>query len=155
MSFLFPTHEIFIFIGDSVAILCRGKEARRLTGAIILKMVWNGVHFKVQKILKNSLDLSNHLHLQWKFKLRTGKFAWGLKVKHCWALSTNFSSADLMQNIWCIFVVGWSFQYNCILYYRWYNLEPRGIQNILILFVARKNCDKVVSKFVVKVKVNE
>ena len=30
------------------------------------------------------------LHLQWKFKLWAGKFAWGVKAKHCWALSTNF-----------------------------------------------------------------
>ena len=29
-------------------------------------------------------------HLQWKFKLWPGKFAWGVKSKHCWALSTNF-----------------------------------------------------------------
>ena len=29
-------------------------------------------------------------HLQWKFKLWAGMFAWGNKAKHCWALSTNF-----------------------------------------------------------------
>ena len=34
---------------------------------------------------------SHHLHLQWKFKLLTGKFTKGNKAKHCWALSTNFS----------------------------------------------------------------
>ena len=28
-------------------------------------------------------------HLQWKFKLWEGKFAWGVKTNHCWALSTN------------------------------------------------------------------
>ena len=28
-------------------------------------------------------------HLQWKFKLWTGKFSWGEKAKHCWSLSTN------------------------------------------------------------------
>ena len=33
---------------------------------------------------------SHHPHLQWKFKLWAGKFAWGVKTKHCWALSTNF-----------------------------------------------------------------
>ena len=33
---------------------------------------------------------SHHLHLQWKLKLWAGKFAWGVKAKHCWALSTNF-----------------------------------------------------------------
>ena len=34
--------------------------------------------FKVEKILKVSLDL---IHLQWKFKLWAGKFAWGVKGK--------------------------------------------------------------------------
>ena len=29
-------------------------------------------------------------HLQWKFKLCVGEFAWGIKAKHCWALSRNF-----------------------------------------------------------------
>ena len=33
---------------------------------------------------------TNHLHLQWKFKLWVGKFTWDVKAKHCWALSTNF-----------------------------------------------------------------
>ena len=33
---------------------------------------------------------SHHLHLQWKSKLWAGKFAWGVKAKHCWALSTYF-----------------------------------------------------------------
>jgi len=33
---------------------------------------------------------SHHLHLLWKFKLSAGKFPWGVKVKHCWAFSTNF-----------------------------------------------------------------
>ena len=28
------------------------------------------------------------LYLHWKFKLWVGKFAWGVKAKHCWA--TNF-----------------------------------------------------------------
>ena len=26
---------------------------------------------------------SHHFYLQWKFKLRAGKFAWGVKAKHC------------------------------------------------------------------------
>ena len=33
---------------------------------------------------------SHHLHIQWKFKLWAGKFTWGVKAKHCCALSTNF-----------------------------------------------------------------
>ena len=44
---------------------------------------------KVEKILKGSL---NHLHLQRKFKLWAGKFPWGIKAKHCSALSTNFEN---------------------------------------------------------------
>ena len=31
----------------------------------------------------------HHLPLQGKLKSRTGKLAWGVKAKHCWALSTN------------------------------------------------------------------
>ena len=33
---------------------------------------------KVKKILKGSLVRSHHLHFQWKLKLWTGKFAWGI-----------------------------------------------------------------------------
>ena len=33
---------------------------------------------------------SHHFHLQWKFKLWVGKFAWDVKAQHCWALSTNY-----------------------------------------------------------------
>ena len=42
---------------------------------------------RLQKVVRIQ---SNHLHLQWKFKLWAGKFAWGAKAKQCWALSTNF-----------------------------------------------------------------
>ena len=45
---------------------------------------------KVENTLKVALILSHHLHIQWKFKLWSGKFAWVVKAKHCWALSTNF-----------------------------------------------------------------
>ena len=34
--------------------------------------------------------LSHHLHLQCRFKLWAGMFAWSAKAKHCWSLSTNF-----------------------------------------------------------------
>ena len=56
---------------------------------------------KEEKILKAWL-WSHHLHLQWKFKLWAGKFAWGVKAKHCWTLSTNFlySKAFCIQNCW-------------------------------------------------------
>ena len=50
-------------------------------------------YFKVENFLKGSLDsipLPYVLHLQWKFKLWMGKFAWGVKAKHCWALSNPF-----------------------------------------------------------------
>ena len=41
---------------------------------------------------------SHHLHLQWKFKLLSGNFAWGLKAKYFWVLSTNFWK----QKVCCI-----------------------------------------------------
>ena len=37
---------------------------------------------KVENILKGCLDSIHHLHLQWKFKLWAGEFAWGVKAKH-------------------------------------------------------------------------
>ena len=40
---------------------------------------------KVEKILKGSLDLIPSPSPSVKFKLWTGKFAWGVKAKHCWA----------------------------------------------------------------------
>ena len=40
---------------------------------------------KVENILKGSLDLIHHIHLQWKFKLWTVKFAWCVRAKCCWA----------------------------------------------------------------------
>ena len=45
-------------------------------------------HTKVEMILKGNLDLIP-FH-QWKFKLLAGKFTWGVKAKHCWALSKFF-----------------------------------------------------------------
>ena len=42
---------------------------------------------------------SDHLHLQWKFKLWAGKFAWGIKAKHYWALSTNYCIQKVVANI--------------------------------------------------------
>ena len=44
--------------------------------------------------------LSNHLNLQWKFKLMAGKFTWGNKAKHWWMMSTIylfFLNLDLKQ----------------------------------------------------------
>ena len=52
---------------------------------------------------------SHHLHLQWKFKLLAGKFTWGVKAKHCWALSANFwkkKIVDITQEIIWIFTEG-------------------------------------------------
>ena len=43
---------------------------------------------KVKKNLKIAWIRSHHL--QWKFRLWTGTIAWGVKAKHCWALSTHF-----------------------------------------------------------------
>ena len=45
---------------------------------------------KYKRFKKIAWTQFHHLHLQWKFKLLAGKFTWGNKAKHCWALSTNF-----------------------------------------------------------------
>ena len=42
------------------------------------------------------LRLTDLYHLQWKFKLMAGKFAWGVKAKHCLSLTTNFWK----QKVW-------------------------------------------------------
>ena len=58
---------------------------------------WKTLPYKVENILKGSLDSNSSLQnlLQWTFKSWVGKFAWGVKAKHCWALSTKilFSKA--------------------------------------------------------------
>ena len=46
------------------------------------------LNFKVKKILKGSLGLV--LTPSVKIQIWAGKFSLGVKVKHCWALSTNF-----------------------------------------------------------------
>ena len=45
---------------------------------------------KVENILKGTYPEFNPITFQWKFKSRAGYFAWGVKAKYCWALSTNF-----------------------------------------------------------------
>ena len=50
---------------------------------------FSGRIHKVEKTLKGSL--------QWKFKLWPGKFAWGVKSKHCWALSANFENKKFVD----------------------------------------------------------
>ena len=47
---------------------------------------------KVERFKKIAWIRSHHLHLQWKFQLLAGKFAWSINVKHCWDLSINFKS---------------------------------------------------------------
>ena len=39
---------------------------------------------KLKRFKKIAWIRSHHLHLQWKFKLWAGKFAWSVKAKHCW-----------------------------------------------------------------------
>ena len=51
---------------------------------------WEENYIQICKVEKIAWIQFHHLHLQWKFKLWEGKFAWGVKAKHCWALSTNF-----------------------------------------------------------------
>ena len=46
--------------------------------------------FKVEKILKGTQDSISSPSPSVKIQIWEGKFAWGIKAKHCWALSTNF-----------------------------------------------------------------
>ena len=45
---------------------------------------------KVEKILKSSLDSIPSPSPSVKIQIMGKKFAWGVKAKHCWVLSTNF-----------------------------------------------------------------
>ena len=54
------------------------------------KVEFNIYMAKYKRFKKIAWIWSHHLHLQWKFKLWAGKFAPGVKAKHCWSLSTNF-----------------------------------------------------------------
>ena len=45
---------------------------------------------KVEKILKSSLNSTPSPTHSLKIQIMGGKFAWGVKAKHCWAFSTNF-----------------------------------------------------------------
>ena len=48
-------------------------------------------HFKVENILKDSLDsIPSPSKFSENSNYLEGKFAWGVKAKNCWALSTNF-----------------------------------------------------------------
>ena len=58
---------------------------------------------KVESTLKGAWIWFHHLHLKWKFKLLSGKFAWGVKAKHCFnklwhhtaMCGANFSANNL------------------------------------------------------------
>ena len=66
---------------------------------------------KVEKSFKMSLD--SILHLQWKFKLRAGKFAWGVKAKHCWALPTSFRKQNVCWHHSAMFCLITSSKLSC------------------------------------------
>ena len=46
--------------------------------------------FKVEKILKGSLDWISSPSPSVKTQIWAGKFTFGYKAKDCWAMSTNF-----------------------------------------------------------------
>ena len=65
---------------------------------------------------------SHHLHLQWKFKLWAGKFAWGVKAKHCWALSTNFLFSKVCCQhpaMFCLYTSSKLYRHNLNFQWRW------------------------------------
>ena len=65
------------------------------SGLGIRKNVWWGTQLKQKIFQKVARIRSHHLHLQWKFKLWAGRFAWGNKAKYCWIMSTNFLLSKL------------------------------------------------------------
>ena len=70
-------------MGGKVCLRCNGKS---IAG-----------HCQTKTLLTSSSNvlpifclLTSSKLLQWKVKLWAGKFAWAVKAKHCWVLSTNF-----------------------------------------------------------------
>ena len=55
------------------------------------------VLLKYKIVKKVACIWSHHLHLKWKFKSWAGKFAWTVKAKHHWALSTNFWNKKIVD----------------------------------------------------------
>ena len=89
----------------------------------VLHLIWdswlylrflNSWFIKVKKkIEKIEWISSHHLHLQWKFKLWAGKFAWDIKAKHCWVLSTNFLFSKVYWQHSAMFFLYTSSKFSC------------------------------------------
>ena len=73
------------------------------------------VRIKEKRFKKIAWTQSHHLQHQWKFKLLSGKIAWGKKAKHCWVdvnklyalkslltMPSNVSPLDLKKTFWHI-----------------------------------------------------
>ena len=58
---------------------------------------------------------------QWKFKLWAGKFAWGVKAKHCWALSTNFWKQKVCWHQPAMFCLITSSKFEFLWRWRWWD----------------------------------
>ena len=81
---------------------------------------WKENHWgiKSKRFLKVAWIWFNHLH--WKFKLGAGKFALGIKAKHCWALSTNFLFVEISQQCFAI-LPQVKFPANNLNFWRWWH----------------------------------
>ena len=94
-KYMFPDFWLFWFSFEmsisSQKFLQRAQKVAKM--AKIHKKTDDGKQRRFQKV---AWIQSYHLHFQWKLKLWAGKFAWGVKVKHCWVLSTN--------KMFCIYV---------------------------------------------------
>ena len=87
---LYLKFEIMINIVE-IAIECVPKTpamVRSILSHPSDKITQPFIIFQQKKIWENSLDSISSPSV--KFKLWTGKFAWDIKAKHCWELSTSF-----------------------------------------------------------------
>ena len=83
-------------------------------------------------------------HLQWKFKLWAGKFAWGVKAKHCWALSRNFWKQKVCwyhPAISCLIKYLNTNNLNFHRSWRWWDQIQAIFLNLLYLKNKRHICD--------------
>ena len=81
-----------------------------------------GFWSKVETILKCSLDLIPSPSPSVKIQIMAGKFAWGVKAKHCWPLSKNFWK---QKNCWhhpamfCLITSSKLSRHNLNFHWRW------------------------------------
>ena len=86
------------------------------------KKFMNSKTHKVEKILKGSLDSIPSPSPSVKSQIMGGKFAWGVKAKHCCTLSTNFWKQKFCWHqpaMFCLYTSSKLSTHNLNFHWRW------------------------------------